>query len=127
MSAFANLSLKNQAAVETVFAPANIDPSTKVAAWLGAGVSLDSRNRASLSVILPSGSGTRVKIRGKVSIPVMDPVLTTQKVDESIATFEFSLPKNAVLGQRQDLRAFIADFLVDPTVIAAIENYESIY
>lgn len=127
MPAFANLSLKNQAAVEQVFAPANIDPSTKISTWLATGASFDAKPRATLSLSLPKSGSTRVKIVGKVSIPVMDPVVTTQKIDELIGTFEISLPKNATLLNRQDLRAMVADFLVDATVIAAVENFEAVY
>ena len=127
MSAFATLQLKNQAATEVSYSPADIDPATNVAKWLGAGASYDARPQVTLSVSYPKGNATKVKVRGKISVPIMDPVITTQKVDELIGTFEISLPKVAALIDRQNLRASLADFLVDATVVAAVEGFESVY
>lgn len=127
MPAFATLQLKNQAATEVSYSPADIDPASNVAKWLGAGASYDARPQVTLSVSYPKGNATKVKVRGKISVPIMDPVVTTQKVDELIGTFEISLPKISALIDRQNLRAALADFLVDATVIAGVENFESVY
>ncbi len=126
MPAFATLSLKNQAGTETAFAPVSIDPSTKVASWLGAGATLDSKSGSSISTVLPTGKATRVRVKTRVTIPVIDPV-TGLKVDEMLVNTEYSIPKNSALADRQNLRAFNADFQTDSTVIAAIENFESVY
>lgn len=127
MPAFANLSLKNQAATEVVYTPADIDPSTGVARYLGAGASFDARPQVTVSTSYPKGNSTKVKIKGKVVFPVMDAIDTTKKVDENIAQFEFSLSKGSALITRQDLRAALADFLVDPVCVTAVENFESVY
>lgn len=127
MSAFSNLLLKNQAATEVTFAPADINPSTKVVRWMATGSSFDARPYATLSIAYPSGSATKVKVKGKVSIPVMDVNDTSVRTDEIIGLFEISLPKNAVLADRQNLRAYLADFLIDATVVSAVENFESVY
>lgn len=127
MAAFATLSLKNQAAVEINYSPADIDQKSNVARWLGAGAVYDARPVVSLSVAYPSGNGTKVKVRGKIVVPIMDTVDTTKKVDEQIAYFEISLSKKSTLLQRQDLRAALADFCIDTTVVKAIEDFESVY
>lgn len=127
MPAFNTLQLKDQSATERSFAPASINSASGVINWMRDGDSYDSRQSATLLVTLPKTNTSRVKIRGKVSIPVMDPVYTEKKTDELIASFEFSLPKNAVLTDRQDLRAYLADFLTDAVVIAAVEDFESVY
>lgn len=127
MSAFASLSLKNQAAVEVVYSPADIDPVSGVARWLGAGAVYDARTQVTLSLSYPKGNGSKVRVRGKISVPVMDTVDTTKKVDENIATFEFSLSKKSPLLVRQDLRAALADFCIDTVVVKAIEDFENIY
>lgn len=127
MPAFANLSLKNQAATEVVYTPADIDPSTGVARYIGAGASYDARPQVTISTSYPKGNSTKVKVKGKIVFPVMDTVDTTRKVDENIAQFEFSLSKTSALLTRQDLRAALADFLVDATVVSAIEGFESVY
>lgn len=126
MPAFSTLNLKNQAAVETAFNPTTIDPSSKVATWLSAGSTLDNKSSASHSVLLPTGKATRVRIKQKLLIPVIDSV-TGLKIDDQMVNIEFSLPKNGALADRQNLRAFAADFLTDPVVVAAIENFESVY
>jgi hypothetical protein len=127
MSAFATLSLKNQAGTEVNYSPADIDQKTGVARYLGAGAVYDERPQVTVSVSYPSGKGTKIRVRGKISFPVMDPVDTTKKVDEQLALFEFSLAKNSALASRQNLRAAIADFLTDTVVVKAIEDFESVY
>lgn len=127
MSAFATLNLKNQAATEVPFAPASIDPSNKVITWLGAGASYDAKPKATLLLNLPKAGASRVRIQGKVSIPVMDAIETTKRIDENLATFDFSLSKNSTLLDRQNLRAHIADFLTDAVIVAMVEQFENVY
>lgn len=127
MAAFATLQLKNQAATEVSYSPADIDPSTGIAKWLGAGASYDARPVVTLSVSYPKGTSSKCRVKGKISVPIMDPVVTTKKIDELIGTFEISLPKVSVLLDRQNIRAALADFLVDAAVVAAVENFESVY
>lgn len=126
MPAFATLNLKNQAAVETPFAPTNINMSTSVATWLGAGSTLDARITCSSSVLLPTGKATKVRSKQRIVVPLMDPV-TGLKIDEIIINIDASIPKNSPLLDRQNARAFTADFMVDPVVVAAFENFEAVY
>jgi hypothetical protein len=127
MPAFAVLSLKNQAGTEVNYSPADIDPSTSVARYLGAGASFDARNQVTISTSYPKGTSTKVKIKGKIVVPIMDALDSTKKVDENIAQFEFSLSKSSPLLVRQDIRAALADFLTDNVTVTAIENFESVY
>lgn len=127
MSAFAVLQLKNHAATEVDFGPAKIDPSTGVVTWLTAGASYDARSLATFSLQLPRVNATRVKIKAKVAIPIMDAVITTKKVDELIANVELSIPKEALLADRRNLRAYITDFLVDTVMVKALEDFENVY
>lgn len=126
MPSFATLNLKNQAGTETAFQPTTIDPSSKVATWLGAGASLDSKTQVSISTLLPTGRATRVRTKGKVVIPIIDSV-TGLKIDEIICNVDFSIPKNSALSSRQDARAYMADFLTDTVIVNAVENFESVY
>ncbi len=127
MPAFAALQLKNQAATEITYTPADIDPSNGVARWLGAGSVYDARAQVTASITYPKSSGTKVRVKGKISVPLMDTVDTTKKVDEAIASFEIAVPKGMALLSRQDLRAALADFLVDTVVVKAVEDFESVY
>lgn len=127
MSAFTILQLKNHAASEVSYSPADIDPKTGIARWLGAGSVYDARPQVTLSVAYPQGNGTKVRVRGKIVVPIMDSVDTTKKVDEQIATFEFSLSKRSTLLERQNLRAALADFCIDTVIVKAIEDFESAY
>jgi len=127
MPAFAVLQLKNQAAAEQSYSPADIDSSTGVAKWLGAGAVYDARSQVTISLTYPKSTGTKIRVRGKISVPLMDAVDTTLKVDEALASFEIALPKKSTLLQRQDLRAALADFLIDNVVVKAVEDFESVY
>lgn len=126
MPAFATLNLKNQAAVETPFAPTNINASSGVATWLGAGSTLDARTQVTTSLTLPTGKATKVRFKGRISLPIIDSG-TGLKVDEIIINIDASLPKNSALIDRQNSRAYAADLLADPVVVAAFENLESVY
>lgn len=127
MPAFANIQLKNQAASEVTYTPADIDSASGVARWLGAGSVFDARTQITSSVSYPKSSGTKVRIKGKISVPLMDTVDTTKKVDEAIASFEIALPKSMALLSRQDLRAALADFITDNVIVKAVEDFESVY
>jgi hypothetical protein len=126
MPAFAVLQLKNQVGTETPFNPASINPATQVATWLGAGATLDARVQVSHSLVLPTGKSTRVRAKQRVVIPIIDSV-SGQKVDEIIVNVDASIPKNSALGDRQNIRAHVADLMTDPIVVAAFENFEAVY
>jgi hypothetical protein len=126
MSAFAALNLLNNAAVEQTFTPARIDASG-VALWKGSETVFDAKKSASLLVKLPANGGTKTRVSGKVTIPVMDPLDSTKKIDELIGSFEFSLPKSASETARLDLRAYVKDFINDAVVTDAVQNQNSIY
>lgn len=127
MTQFATLQLKNDAATEVPFTVQGINYQTNVAAWVNAGVSYDASKRVTFSMISPTSRSTRARLRLKVAIPIMDPVLTTRKTDELIANVELVLPKSSTLADRKDLRAYIADLLTDAVVTNAVNNFESVY
>lgn len=127
MTQFATLQLKNDAAIEVPFTVEGINYQTNVAAWVNAGVSYDASKRVTFSMISPTSRSTRARLRLKVAIPIMDPVLTTRKADELIANVELVLPKSSTLADRKDLRAYIADLLTDAVVTNAVNNFESVY
>lgn len=127
MSQFTTLNLKNQAATEVAFANSKIDYQTGVSTWIAAGSSFDSRQKATLSMTLPSARSNRARVKAKVSIPIMDVVDATRKVDELVCNVEFVLPSKSILADRQNLRAYVADFLTDAVIVAAVENFEGVY
>lgn len=127
MAAITTLSLKNFATTEVDFVPSKIDSQTGVVSYATSSSSFDGRNLATISITLPKTNSTRVKVKGKVAIPIMDTVYAERKIDEVIASFEFSMPKNSTLATRRDLKAFLADYLTDSVVTKAIENFESPY
>jgi len=127
MSQFTTLSLKNQAATEVDFANSRIDYTSGVATWIAAGTSFDSRKKATFSLTIPTARSNRARVKAKVSIPIMDTVDTLRKVDELICNVEFVLPARSLKADRQDLRAHIADFLVDTVIVKAIEDFEGVY
>lgn len=127
MSQLATLQLKNQAGVEVNFAVNGVNYTNNVASWSAAGASYDAKTIATFSLVPPTTKSTRARLRLKVTVPIMDAVQTTLKVDELIANVELVLPKTSVLADRQNLRAFIADFLTDAVVVAAVENFEGVY
>jgi hypothetical protein len=129
MSTFAVVSLKNQAGTETAFNPTTVDrnSSINVANYAAAGTIYDARHKLSASLQLPTSKSTRAKVKLKLVVPFMSALDPAIKLDESIVNVDFSMPKNAALIDRQNLRAYCADLLTDAMVIAMIENFEGVY
>lgn len=126
MSAFAAISLQNEAAVAQTFNPANID-SAGVAKWLGTETVLDGKKSVTMSVILPKNGSSVVRIKQRISIPVMDAVDVTKKIADCYADVTMVLPKQASATNRLDLRKYIDQLVTNAVTTAAVSNFESIY
>lgn len=126
MSAFASLTLQNNAAANVVFTPSAIDKDG-VATWYGTGAVLDARPRATLKVSNPKTGSSVARVTGKVVVPVMDIVDTTKKVADVIGSFEFVLPKQATETQRLDIRKLVDTMIENAITTAAVQYVESIY
>lgn len=126
MSAFAALSLQNEAAVAQTFNPASID-SSGVAKWLGTETTLDAKKSVTMSVSLPKNGSTVVRVKQRVTIPVMDAVDTTKKVGECYANVELVMPKIASSTNRLDLRKYVDQLVTNAVTTAAVTNFEAIY
>lgn len=127
MTAFASLSLLNNAAVAQSFAPSSIDREG-VATWMTVSESsLDARRRASLSVRLPKNGSSVVRVKARVLIPIMDTIDTTKKIAEAYADVSFVLPKQATQTNRLDLRKYTAEIVSNAVMTAAVDTFEAIY
>jgi hypothetical protein len=126
MTAFAALSLANNAAAAQSFTPAVID-SVGVAKWLGTETILDGKKSVTMSVALPKNGSNVVRMRQRVAIPIMDAVDTTKKIAEAYADITVVLPKQATLTNRLDLRAYAKNLLADAVSTAAFTDFEAIY
>lgn len=130
MTAFAAILLDDGAAtpVEHTFSPSGIDLNGVARLYEAADTgSLDSRLAISLGVQLPKNGSQVARVTAKVVIPVMDLETSQTKVGEIIGTATFVLPKTATLAQRTDILALLANFLADPSVVAGVQDLESIY
>lgn len=126
MSAFAVLSLLNEAAVAQTFNPASID-SSGVAKWLGTESVLDAKKSVTMSVSLPKNGSTVARVKQRIVIPIMDAVDATKKVGECYANIEMVLPKIASSTNRLDLRKYVDQLAINAVTTAAVTNFESIY
>lgn len=127
MTAFAALSLANNAAVAVSFNPVGID-SSGVAKWMTISESaLDARRVVTQSVTLPKNGSSVVRVKERVAIPVMDAVDTSKKTAESYVNIEFVLAKQASSTDRLDLQAFAKNLIAHAASTAAITNFESQY
>lgn len=126
MTAFASLTLQNNAATNVVFTPSAIDKDG-VALWFAPGAVLDARPRATLRVTNPKNGSNVARVTGKVVIPVMDSVDTTKKVADVLGSFEFILPKQATETNRLDIRKMVDTMIQNAVTTAAVQYIESIY
>lgn len=127
MTAFAALSLLNNAAVAQTFVPVGID-SAGVAKWMTTTETVfDARRQATMLTTLPKNGSNVFRLKQRVVIPVMDTVDPTKKIAEAYVNIEFVIPKQANTTQRLDLRAYADEFVKNAVSTAAITNFEGIY
>lgn len=127
MTAFAALTLPDSAAVSKTFNVGNINYQTNLATWVLSGASYDASTLLSLSFRTPSAQSTRAKTRARLVIPIMDPVVTTRKLDELIIEVSTSIPKTATLTQRQDLRVFMEKFMSNASFYGTIDSFQGVF
>lgn len=126
MSAFAALTLQNNAAANVVFNPQSID-SDGVATYLTSDAIFDSKKKVTMSVALPKGGSSVARIKQRVMIPIMDTVDTNKKVAEAYVTIEAVIPKLASETARLDLRKLADTLLANAVSTAAYQSLEAIY
>lgn len=126
MSAFAAVTLQNNAAANVVFNPAAID-SSGVARWMTNDSVFDAKKLVTMSVTLPKNGSSVTRIKQKVSVPIMDTVDTNLKVADAYVTIEAVIPKLASETIRLDLRKYADTLLQNAISTAAYQNLEAIY
>lgn len=127
MSAFATLTLQNNAAANVSFAPTTIDQAG-VAKWLSNETVFDGKKAVTMSMSYPKNGGSSVvRIKQKVNVPIMDTVDTSLKVADAYVNIEFVLPKQASETVRLDLRKYADTLLQNAVTTAAVQNFEGIY
>lgn len=126
MTAFAALSLQNNAAVAQTFNPVAID-SNGVAKWFGTETVLDGKKSVTMSVSLPKNGSNVVRVKQKVSVPVMDTVDVTKKITDAYANIEFVFPKQASETVRLDIRKYVDQLVLHAVTTAAVQNFETQY
>lgn len=138
MSAIAALSLADGQAtpVNHTFSPVNIDASG-VAKWAdrSGGIALGFPV-VSFSLRNPSKTNRNYKITAKVVLPVLE--VTSPSTSTGIqpaptlaynltANVELVLPERSTQSQRDDLRAYVTNFLTKSVIISACQSFESVY
>lgn len=126
MSAFAAVTLQNNAAANVVFNPQSIDGSG-VAKWFTSDSVYDARKVLSMSVSLPKNGSTVARVKQKIAVPIMDTVDATKKVAEAYVMIEAVIPKLASETVRLDLRKYADTLLTNAVSTAAFQNLEAIY
>lgn len=127
MTQLVDVVLPNYAAAAQTFAVNGVSYQTGVTTWLRPGASFDAAIPLTFSIKLPDSKSTRTRIKAQIKIPIMDPVLTTKKIDELIGEITFSIPKTATLVQRQDLRTYLCNFQLNDVIINAVEQNQGAY
>lgn len=126
MSAFASVTLQNNAAANVVFNPQSID-AAGVATWLTSDSVYDARKKLTMSVSLPKNGSSVVRVKQKVLVPIMDTVDANKKVAEAYVYIEAVFPKNTSETVRLDLRKHADTLLTNAVTTAAYQSLEAIY
>jgi len=126
MSAFAALSLQNNAAATVTFNPLTID-SSGVASWATSDAIYDAKSIVTVSTKVPNSKSTKARLKAKVVVPLMDSVNTTLKVDELVINLDMAIPKNMGLTPRLDARKYIDTLVQNALVTAFLTSFEGVY
>jgi hypothetical protein len=138
MSAIAALTLADGQATPAnhTFNPVNID-AAGVAKWAdrSGGIALGFPV-TSFSLRNPSKTNRNYKLAAKVVLPVLE--VTSPSTSTGIqpaptlaynltANLEMILPERSTAAQRDDLRAYLKNFLANAVITSACQNFESVY
>lgn len=138
MTAIAALTILDGKAtpVSHTFNPVNID-SAGVAKWADrvGGIALGFPI-VTLSSRMPTKQSRNYKDTFKVVLPVLE--ITSAATSTGITpaptlaynlTFngDFTLPERSTLNERNDLLAYVKNFLASTVITAAVQNFESVY
>ena len=126
MSAFALLTLQNNAAANVDFTPVSID-SNGVATWKTGDSVYDAKSTVTMSVTHPKNGSDVVRMKQKVVLPVMDSVDTTLKVADCIVNIDVVLPKRASETNRLDLRKYAEKLIANAISTDAFQKLQGIY
>lgn len=125
MSAFATLTLQNNAAANVVFSPANIEGG--IATWYTTASVYDAAWKVTMQVKRPVNGSTVARVKQRIVVPIMDTLDATKKVGEGYVDVEFVLPKIMSETNRLDLRKMLDTLALNAVTTAAVQNIESIY
>lgn len=107
--------------------PAGINAQTGVALLAAAGAIYDARPKLTVSATPPTGKSTKFKTKLRLSMPHMDTIDTTKRLDESILEVSVSVSKVATLANRRDLRVLASNLLLDTLASGTIDAQEGVW
>lgn len=136
MSAIAALTLADSVPANHTFSPVNID-STGIAKWAdrSGGIALGFPV-VTLSLRSPTKASRNYKLTAKVVTPVLEvtsPSTATgiqpapTKAYDLLATIDIVLPERSTALQRNDLLAYLKNFLANAVITNAVGSFESVY
>lgn len=126
MSAFAPITLTDEATGNVIFSPSSLDKEG-VATWRSADTMLDAQYVVTQSLTVPKTNGQMIRLKQRVMIPLFDAIDTTKKIGEAYANVEIVAPRYSTDSVRKDLRAYAKSLLGNAVTTAALGNLESVY
>jgi hypothetical protein len=126
MSAFAPITLVDEAAGNIVFSPSSLDKDG-VATWRSADTMLDAQFVVTQSLTVPKTNGQMIRLKQRIMIPIFDAIDTTKKIGEAYANVEIVAPRFSTDIVRKDLRAYAKSMLGHAVTTAALSNLEAVY
>nr|QDH91443.1 MAG: hypothetical protein H1Rhizo277660_000002 [Leviviridae sp.] len=139
MTAIAALALADgqSTPVSHTFSPVNID-QTGVAKWAdrSSGIALGFPT-VTFSMRQPTKASRVYRVTAKVNLPVLEQTSASTatgiqpaptKAYDLLCNMEFILPERSTLAQRNDLLAYVKNYLASTAVLPpAIQNFEAVY
>jgi hypothetical protein len=130
MSAFAALTLKNNANADVVFSPLTINSQTGVASWGTAVAAYDNKSVVTMSSQVPTTKSTKARAKVKVTVPYLVEDVNygnMTKIDDCIIQIDIAIPKNMDSAARADAQAYLKSVVAHAILTAFVTNFEGIY
>lgn len=122
--------------VSHTFAPVNID-QVGVARWAdrSTGISVGFPS-LTFSIKSPTKASPSYKVSAKVVLPVLEQTSPSTSTGiqpaptlayNLLATVDVVLPERSTLAQRNDLLAYLKNYMANGVITQAVQNFESVY
>lgn len=125
MTAFATLTLNDGTADRAFLAKTLVG---NLATWrYGAGTYFNADHQITMSFSLPKPGGQVVRVKQKVVVPVMDPLVESSKIADIVCNIDILMPVKATAAARTIAYNYVKNLLANAVTSDGVVNQQGIF